>query len=209
VFDRGLLTVARVRGAPLRVHWTLPIGLFLFGLPAVAPGAWVGVGLVFLAHVGGRLLAARIRRRGTAGVRLHLFGGDGYHPGARGPDLGAIAWGGVIGQLALALVGAIVRGQQPGAVGFGADLAQTLVGGNLVLAVMHLVLPVAPFAGRDIWGRGGRQGRRGGGPRTSRELRHRQERAMAEGPPPDDEEIRTSIQDALQRARDQVKKKPR
>lgn len=210
MFDRGLLTVARFRGAPLRVHWTLPLGILLFALPAVSPGGWVGAALVLSVHVIGRLVAARIRGRGTAGLRLHLFGGDGWHPRAGRGDRVAIAWGGVLGQLALALIGAMLRAQQPGAGGFAGDLVQTLVGPNLVLAVMHLLIPFEPFAGRMIW-RGGaapRGGRGPGGLRTSRELQRRQERAMAEGrPPPDDAEITASIKEALKKAADEVKKK--
>ena len=210
MFDRGLLTIARVRGAAVRVHWTLPFGVLLFALPRVSPGAWLGALLVLLAHAGGRLGMARARRRPTRGVRLHMFGGDGYHPGARGSDGAVIAWGGVLAQLVVAGVGAVLRGRAPDATGFGADLVQTLVGPNLVLAVIHLVVPFEPFAGRGIWRRGPGGGiRRPGGPLTSRELRRRQERAMAEGPPPDDDEIAGSGREALRKAAEDVKKKPR
>lgn len=45
---RGSVTVARIWGAPVRVHWSIVAGLMLVG--GLQPGAWVGFLAVILAH---------------------------------------------------------------------------------------------------------------------------------------------------------------
>ena len=58
VFARGYLTLARFRGAPVRVHWSTPIGALFFTRFAFLPGAWLGFFLLLLLHELGHLLAA-------------------------------------------------------------------------------------------------------------------------------------------------------
>lgn len=41
IFDTGYLTL-RTRGAPLRVHWTTPIGAYVLTGADYVPGAWLG-----------------------------------------------------------------------------------------------------------------------------------------------------------------------
>lgn len=202
VFQRGFVTPLRFGSVPVRVHWTVPLGVLLLALPTLAPGAWVGGLLVLLAHLGGRLLTARLRGLPTRAVRFHGFGGDGWQPGARPADRLAIAWGGLLGQLALAAAGALLRGADPSADGFLPSLAGAWVLPNLALAGLHLVLPFDPFAGEHVWSGGAGRGR-GGGPMTSREIRQRNERAVAADA---EAQLQATVREALRKAAEDAKK---
>lgn len=70
----GNLTVGYVWNAPVRVHWSVLIGLVLFG--GFRPGAWIGFLVVILAHELGH--AVLVRRSGlrVVAVSLHAFGGE-------------------------------------------------------------------------------------------------------------------------------------
>jgi Zn-dependent protease len=150
--ERGYFLVGRWLGTPVRVHWTAPIGALVFSGAKLAPGAWLAFAIVVLAHEQGHALLARVFRLRVTGIDLHGAGGECRYAGNPTPvQRAVVAWGGVLGQLALLAVVAVLAARfQPGREGFVADLVQAATAANVLLALFNL-LPVAPFDGREAW----------------------------------------------------------
>ncbi len=118
----------------------------------LAPWRWLFAFLLILLHQAGH--AAMVRRHGlrVAAVDLQGVGGETRWRGDAGPITEtAIAWGGVLAQLA-AYVAARV-----GLVAFGdpvdmwsADLVYVLTDANLIVIAVHL-LPLPSFDGERAW----------------------------------------------------------
>jgi Zn-dependent protease len=148
---RGSLTLAHAWGAPIRVHWSLLIGLFLVG--GLKSGAWVGFLAVILAHEFGHAALVRSFGQQVVALTLHGLGGECHWVG-RPPPLRRtlIAWGGVAGQAALLGLawGAMQLVPQMFSGWFGDPLGGALVQSNLVMAVFNL-LPIPPLDGAEAW----------------------------------------------------------
>jgi Zn-dependent protease len=145
--ENGYLKIATLRGAPVRVHWSTPLGALLFSGFRYAPGAWAGFLAIVLAHeIGHALLALRYRVR-VHGIDVHALGGQcRLANGATRRQRIVIAWGGVLAQ-ALLLALAVLVLRPAASTPFTVGLAETLVGTNLWLIALNL-LPVAPLDGR-------------------------------------------------------------
>jgi stage IV sporulation protein FB len=148
----GFLTIGRVLGAAVRLHWSLPLGAVVFTGLRIAPGAWLGFLVIVLVHeLGHAVAAARSGLRVTT-VDAHGLGGVCRWEGYPSPKQRAfIAWAGVIAQAALglstlALLGA--AGRPTGA--FGVDLVHALLFTNLWLIGLNL-LPIPPLDGAEAW----------------------------------------------------------
>ncbi len=48
IFRSGWPRIGSFHGAPVRVHWTLPVGAYLFTGASWVPGAWLGFALLVL-----------------------------------------------------------------------------------------------------------------------------------------------------------------
>ena len=153
VLRSGYLRVGRVAGAPIRIHWSVPIAVVVLTHFRFAPGAWLGVVLLILVHeLGHAAFVARARLRIVA-VDVLGFGGlcryQGY-PTPRQQVL--IAWGGVIAQ---ALLGAgtlawiLVLGMPRSP--FVAEMLDCFLWSNLWLIAFNL-LPIPPLDGVEAWG---------------------------------------------------------
>lgn len=148
---RGYLTVMRIRGVPLRLHWTLPIGALLLSGGRLAPGVWLGVlGLILLHELGHAFVVHRVGLV-NLGIDLTGFGGVTRWAGDPTPrDRALVAWGGVLAQLvvlAVALPIVLVFGIGPGFLG---DLAHALTYSNLLLIAINLI-PIRPLDGAEAW----------------------------------------------------------
>ncbi|GMV14292.1 MAG: hypothetical protein AMXMBFR56_25160 [Polyangiaceae bacterium] len=167
MLDRGSLTIARLRGIPIRLHWTVPLGALVFSGFRFAPGFWTGFLLLVLIHELGHAALVRAFRLRVEGIDITGFGGLCHWSGrATAAERGAIAWGGVLAQAlllggtfaALALLG---RPRTP----FVAELVSVFTTTNLWLIGLNL-LPVPPLDGYEAWklvgtlARGGRLSRR-------------------------------------------------
>ena len=104
----GYLTLGRWRGAPVRAHWSLPLGALVFGQGRFVPGFWLGFFLLVLIHELGH--AALVKRYGhrVVSIDIHALGGACRWSGeATAVDRARIAWGGVLAQgVALAIAAA-------------------------------------------------------------------------------------------------------
>jgi len=71
---RGSVTIARIWGAPIRLHWSVVVGLVLVG--GLQPGAWLGFLAVILAHEVGHAVLVRHFGQRVVGLSLHALGGE-------------------------------------------------------------------------------------------------------------------------------------
>jgi stage IV sporulation protein FB len=153
VFRQGYLRIGRIGGAPVRLHWSVPLGVVAFSGFRLAPGAWLGVVLLILVHELGHAVAVWASGLRVVAVDVMAFGGlcrfEGY-PTPRGRVL--IAWAGVLAQAALLLC-TLVAVRLVGAPShpFEADMVGAFVGANLWLMLFNL-LPIPPLDGVDAWG---------------------------------------------------------
>jgi Zn-dependent protease len=193
-------------GAPVRLHWTLPLGAFVFGHGRIAPGFWLGFFLLILLHeIGHALLVRRFGYRVTS-IEVHGLGGLCRWQGdTTAMHRAQIAWGGVNAQIlvfivAVAATGVLGEPADP----FTAQLTRAFTVTNGWLIALNL-LPIPPLDGAEAWklgalirGRRRRAARRAGG-----NVRVAVERELAaldaaerRAPPPD---VRTAVDAELQR----------
>lgn len=150
--ERGYLRLFRLRGIPIRVHWTLPLGVLMFSGGRVAPGLWLGiVALIVLHELGHALL---VHRAGLAnlGIDITGFGGRCRWAGAPSPTQRAlIAWGGVLAQLVvLTVTGLVVLVLGQPAQPFWANLVHAFLVTNVFLIGINLI-PFKPLDGAEAW----------------------------------------------------------
>ncbi len=146
-------TVGRVKGAEVRVHWTLPLGAFLLGGFAIAPLFWLGYITVVLAHELGHAILVWRGGHQVASIDITGFGGACRYdlPEEAEEDKGAIAWGGVLVQLLIASIATLfVLANLPLENPMALELKRAFVTVNLMLVAFNLI-PVAPLDGADAW----------------------------------------------------------
>jgi stage IV sporulation protein FB len=152
MFESGFLRIFSWRGVPVRLHWTLPLGAFLFGGWSLAPMFWLGfVLLVFLHELGHAVLVTRLRHRVVA-IDITGFGGMCRWSGAATPiERAIISWGGVLAQLAALVVATSLAVAMPGLRhGPAASLLSVFLHTNLWLIGLNL-LPFPPLDGATAW----------------------------------------------------------
>jgi Zn-dependent protease len=149
---KGYVTLGRMGPAPIRVSWTFPVGAVVFSGFHFDAGLIAGFLAIVLVHEIGHALLVRRAGLPLVAIDVHGFGGACRYGGAPTPaERGAIAWGGVLAQVAL--FGAtllVLRLAGPPAGPFGASLVEALLAQNLLLAALNL-LPLAPFDGAEAW----------------------------------------------------------
>jgi stage IV sporulation protein FB len=151
MFETGYVRLFRVFGVPVRIHWSWPIGAFVLGRGAIAPGFWLGYLIVVVVHELGH--AAMVVREGgeVSGIEIHGLGGHcRYGSIFLERSHAAIAWGGVLAQLALfAIVAALLASFEPNSA-FADALARTMTQWNLLIAAFNLI-PAPGFDGARAW----------------------------------------------------------
>lgn len=145
-------TLFRLRGAPVRLHWSAPLGVYAFsGFRFEPVYLLASLGLVLLHEVGHALV---VRAAGGRVVELELNGLGGYcrWQGEVSPiGRAAIAFGGVWAQLALLFAAlalaptGVFDGSYPGRV-----LFWTATVGNVWMVLLNLV-PLRPLDGAEAW----------------------------------------------------------
>jgi Zn-dependent protease len=180
MFERGYLQIGRIRGIPLRIHWTMPLGALLFSGFSFAPAFWVGFFVVVLVHELGHAVLARRYRLHVLAIDITGFGGLTRFAGSTTRhERSVIAWGGVLAQallFVLTLGVAFVTG--PPRSWMLAQLVAVFTTANLFIIGLNL-LPFPPLDGAQAWrlvgdlvrrwrGRGRSGSGRGAGRRSSR-----------------------------------------
>jgi Zn-dependent protease len=153
MLEAGYVTVARWKGTPIRLHWTTPIGMLVFGGLRFAPGFWLGYLLLIVLHEMGH--AWLVRRMGLRAdsIDVHAFGGVCRFGGAVVTpwQRAVVAWGGVLAQsLLLVPALAVAFGMPLPPIAFVNDLLDALVRVNLWLIAINL-MPFRPCDGADAW----------------------------------------------------------
>jgi stage IV sporulation protein FB len=149
--NRGWLTIATVSGAPIRLHWSIPIAAFVLGRFQIVPAFWAGFVLLILIHELGHALLVLRYRLGLFEIRVHGLGGECHHRTGTPFQESAIAWGGVLGQLVVLIatqVVLLVLG--PPTSTHTAQLVHVFTESNLWLMAINL-LPIAPLDGAKAW----------------------------------------------------------
>lgn len=149
---RGSIRLFSVGGVPVYAHFTLPIVFVLVGRLSFAPGAWLGVLLVILAHELGHAALIRRFRRPVLWIALYGFGGECATVDWLTPwERALIAWGGVMGQaVLLAVVVAVTQlGLWP-AVVLHSEFLFAAAAANVLIALFNL-LPFGRLDGAQAW----------------------------------------------------------
>jgi hypothetical protein len=152
MFSRGYWKAFSVRGMPVRLHWTMPIGMFLFGGLGFVPAFWIAFFVLLLVHeLGHAVVAIRYGHRVT-GIEVTGFGGVCRWSGdASDDERGAIAWGGVVAQAVLAATAHfIITMTGPAETTIGLQLVRAFVTVNIALIAVNLI-PLAPLDGAEAW----------------------------------------------------------
>jgi stage IV sporulation protein FB len=132
-----------LRIGPIRLHWSLLLGGFLFCAAQPHPLLLLGYVLLLLAHVLGHLLATAGTRVRISGVMLHALGGELLGDGDVSPvRRSIIALCGVLAQLVVLLLA--LRLSMP------ADLHDAFTRRNGVMLLLNLV-PFKPLDGAQAW----------------------------------------------------------
>lgn len=152
LFSSGFWKVGRLAGAPVRVHWTTPIGLFILSRFSLNPLVWAALVAVVLVHELGHAVLARRYGMRVESVDLTGFGGVcrlAGNPSRR--EAAIVAWGGILAQVGL-LVAALVVKSILHVVAFGVldGVFDVLITTNLVVAALNL-LPIPPLDGAEAW----------------------------------------------------------
>jgi stage IV sporulation protein FB len=149
--NEGAITLFRLRGIPVRMHWSLPVIALLVGGFRFAPGAWLGWILVVLLHELGHAFWVVRYRMKLADVFVHGAGGHCDWSGNASPwQRCIIAWGGIMGQAVLGVVAFTSLQFVPITSTFVMDLAYVLTWNNLFLVAVNLI-PLEPLDGVRAW----------------------------------------------------------
>ena len=152
MFQNGYWVVGRLRGATIRLHWSILVSAVVLSRFHWSPGFFVAYPCLILIHELGHALLVWRRGHTVVGVEASGFGGVCHWNGNASPfDEALIAWGGVLAQLAvyaatqlwLAFVG------EP-RTEFGWQVVSALTGSNLYLIAINL-LPIPPLDGARAW----------------------------------------------------------
>ncbi len=148
---RGAITLARYRGAPIRVHWSVPVVALFAGGLRFAPGAWLGLVLVVLLHEIGHAFWARRFQMDVTEIVIHGMGGHCAYLGTPSPKQRSIvAWGGVMAQGLVLCIALPVARFLPATSELQRDLYDMLIATNVFIALFNLI-PIRPFDGADAW----------------------------------------------------------
>lgn len=151
-FERGYLTLFRIKGVPIRAHWSVPLVALLFSGFRFEPGMWVGIILVILLHELGHAFIVNRVGLVNLGIDLTGFGGLCRFTGQPNEIQRAwVAWGGVLAQLVLFIATWVVilivgAPSHP----WLAQLVEAFTRANLIIAAFNLI-PFPPLDGAEAW----------------------------------------------------------
>jgi hypothetical protein len=213
----GYLTIGQWRGAPVRVHWTLPLGAYVFAQGRLVPGLWLGFFLIVLIHELGHAVLVRRSRCDVVSIDIHALGGVCRWSGSpTAVQRAGIAWGGVLAQgIAFGVTYGALRLFGPATTPFTGALAAAFISTNVWMIFINL-LPFAPLDGAEAWKLPGlllRRQRRRSAPRRSNVVQgsfahQRQVAALEHYSDEPSEAVKDAVDDTLRRLAGEPKKPP-
>lgn len=151
-FKSGWLKVGSWHGAPVRLHWTIPVAAFFFGKFEIKPAFWFAYFLLVLIHEFGHALLVRRFKLTVRTIDVTGLGGLCTWVGDTTPlRRSLIAWGGVVAQaivLASTYLAALAFG--PPQEEFTSQIYWAFTHTNIWLIGLNL-LPIAPLDGEEAW----------------------------------------------------------
>ena len=152
MFDRGYWSIGSIRGTPIRLHWSIPIGCLVFsGGRGFAPAFWLAFCLLVLAHELGHAFLVRVFHHRTLSIDITGFGGMCRWTGnANGFERSAIAWGGVVAQAIVGLAALSVSLVASPTNVHVLHVLDVFTRTNLILIGLNL-LPFSPLDGAEAW----------------------------------------------------------
>jgi len=152
MFDRGYWRIGSLWHAPVRLHWTIPVGCLMFSSFNFVPATWVIFALLVLAHEVGHAIWVRRFNHRVVSIDVTGLGGMCRWAGhASGFESAVIAWGGILVQLAillLTMVGVALVGSPTNPI--AAQIVYALTSSNIWLIVINL-MPMPPLDGAKAW----------------------------------------------------------
>jgi hypothetical protein len=152
MFRSGYWRLGRWHGAPVLLHFSVLLGLLVFGGFRSSLGFFVAYPCLILVHELGH--AALVRRCGhrVVGIEVTGLGGVCHWSGNASPfEEALIAWGGVLAQLALFALTLLWLKLLPPKSELAWDLTATFTHTNLWLVAVNLI-PIPPLDGARAWG---------------------------------------------------------
>lgn len=147
----GYWTMFRLRGVPVRVHWSVPLGMLVFTGFRVAPGAWAAFFVLILAHELGHAAMVLASRAQVLSVEVSGIGGlCRWRGSVTSIQRAVIAFGGVWAQLLLLVVALVLTRVAPPSSLFLDHFLGVMIETNLFLMAVNL-LPVVPLDGSEAW----------------------------------------------------------
>jgi hypothetical protein len=151
-FEHGYLYVGRLRGAPIRLHWSIPIGAVVLGRLQFVPWFWAAFLILVLIHEVGHALFVWAARARVVAIDAHGGGGLCHWSGDVSDVWRAlIAWGGVVAQAVVLIAAYAARSLAgPPTTAMGAGIEYAFTEGNLWLITVNLI-PIPGFDGASAW----------------------------------------------------------
>lgn len=161
--ENGFYRLGRFGGAPVRVHWSTPVGVIVFSVLfngfRFVPWVWATFVALILVHEIGHAAMVRAFRLHLLSIDIHGIGGVCNYAGTPTPiRRSIIAWSGVLGQAVLLLLALPVFFLLPvGTPSWVLEVVSVLIWSNLYLMAINL-LPIPGFDGAEAWRLFGRNG---------------------------------------------------
>jgi Zn-dependent protease len=149
---RGYLHIGRVLGAPVRLHWSIPIGAFVLGRFRFVPWYWAAFLVLVLVHELGHAAMVWGARARVVAIEAHGAGGICHWSGEVSEVRRAlIAWGGVLAQaLLLGATYLTLYFLGPPESALGLEIVDAFTESNLWLIAVNLI-PIPGFDGASAW----------------------------------------------------------
>lgn len=152
MLKRGFLRLGQIGGVPILVHWTAPLGAYVFTGFRFDGVLWLGfVGLILLHELGHALMVRAVGARSTA-IELTGFGGLCRWQGTP-TQVGraVIAWGGIWAQLVLLVLAESYLRLFPGTLSpVAMQLFWIATVSNMWMIALNLI-PFPPLDGVEAW----------------------------------------------------------
>jgi hypothetical protein len=152
MFRSGYWLLGRWRSVPIKLHFSIAVGLLFFGGFRWRPGFFLAYPCLVLLHELGHAVLVRRCRHRVVSVEVSGLGGVCRWSGNASPFEEALtAWGGVLAQFVAFCAAHAWLSVQPPESAFGWDVAWTFTHSNLWMIAFNL-LPIAPLDGARAWG---------------------------------------------------------
>lgn len=147
----GSITVAHIRGVPIRVHWSTPLGAVLFTGFSINPLVWIGYFLVVLIHELGHAAAVWSNGYEVVGIEVNGLGGRCEWAGDPTAKQDAVIAAGGVAAQALLFLGTVILLAVTGPLPWFLDgVAHVFVTINVWILLVNL-LPIPPLDGSRAW----------------------------------------------------------